>query len=86
MRGLILCLLSLVLALPTYADEVGQSRAITKEFQIFYRFDSTKIDPEYSANAETIQLLKEYLQQNQSPDSIIIYAGSSPEGDRKSVV
>lgn len=80
MRGLILCLLALVLALPTYADEVGHSRAITKEFQIFYRFDSTKIDPEYSANAETIQLLKEYLQQNQSPDSIIIYAGSSPEG------
>ena len=80
MRGLLLCLCAFLLALPAYADKEGQTRAITKEFTILYRFDSKKIDPEFSSNAETIQLLKDHLQDNQSVDSVIIYVGSSPDG------
>ena len=80
MKRALMILLSFLLVVPTYADRDRYSRVISEEFQIHYRFDRTDIDPEYSDNRNSTELLKQHLQNASRIDSIIIHVYSSPDG------
>lgn len=58
----------------------GENASIVENFAIWYRVDSTSIDPTYLDNKRQMEHILHYLDNSPRIDSITIYAWSSPEG------
>ena len=85
MQKLILSLMILLLSpLTVFADGADASAhkdtVISESFYIYYKVDSTDINPTYLQNKENIAHIRNYLKNSPRIDSITIYAWASPEG------
>ena len=85
-KYLIITILFLTSALSLAATELDGSKtasadsSIIEHFAIYYKVDSTNINPTYLDNLQNIHKILHYLKDSPKIDSITIYAWASPEG------
>lgn len=80
MKRVLVILLSLVFAMPTFADRDSHSRTHSEDFEILYRFARTDIDLDYLDNRRSADSLRAHLRNYSRIDSVVIYVYSSPDG------
>ena len=81
---ILLIVLLLIGGLVSYAQE-GSNMYIEKRYNIFFRINSSEIDPDFKGNARAIETMREDVQTTLSlngavPDSLLILSTSSPDG------
>ena len=86
--NVILAMFCMLCCLGTATGQVGSAkkssdtvRTVAESFAIYYRFDSTNINPNYLYNDVNINRIKYYLEHSPRVDSIVIYSWASPEGN-----
>lgn len=69
MKRVLVILLSLVFAMPTFADRDSHSRTHSEDFEILYRFARTDIDLDYLDNRRSADSLRAHLRNYSRIDS-----------------